>query len=114
MFKNPFSFEGRIRRTEYCLSYFIYTVAFWIAYMAIVYTTSVYLYILFVPIIWFLIAQGTKRCHDRGNNGAWQLIPFYALWMCFADGYPETNEYGPDPKGRGDLLEALLKEPAGT
>jgi uncharacterized membrane protein YhaH (DUF805 family) len=111
MFRHPFSFEGRIRRTEYGLSLLIYYAVYFI--IALLNTTYHYEWVIFVaiiPILWFMLAQGAKRCHDRGNNGAWQLIPFYALWMLFADGEPETNEYGADPKGRGDLLEELLAE----
>jgi len=26
------------------------------------------------------------------------IIPFYGLWMLFADSEPGTNEYGPNPK----------------
>lgn len=50
-------------------------------------------------VVWFLLAQGAKRCHDRGNSGWWQLIPFYYLWMFFADGEIGDNEYGTNPKG---------------
>ena len=76
MFKTPFSFEGRIRRTEFGLSYIIYIVAAGIisALMEISEATS-FLGLGFIPVIWFLIAQGAKRCHDRGNSGWYQLIP---------------------------------------
>jgi uncharacterized membrane protein YhaH (DUF805 family) len=111
MFRHPFSFEGRIRRTEYALSLLIYYAVYFIVAMVYASMQSQWLiFIAIIPMLWFMLAQGTKRCHDRGNNGAWQLIPFYALWMLFADGEPETNEYGPDPKGRGDLLQELLAE----
>jgi uncharacterized membrane protein YhaH (DUF805 family) len=46
-----------------------------------------------------MLAQGAKRCHDRGNSGIWQIIPFYGLWMLFADGDLGRNEYGANPKG---------------
>ena len=56
--------------------------------------------LLFFPALWFIWAQGAKRCHDRGNSGWYQLIPFYALWMFFGEGEECDNEYGSDPKGR--------------
>ncbi|MES2826715.1 MAG: DUF805 domain-containing protein [Bacteroidota bacterium] len=54
---------------------------------------------LYIPVIWFLIAQGTKRCHDRSVNGAWQFIPFYGWVLLFGESDPGDNEYGPNPKG---------------
>ena len=55
--------------------------------------------------LYFLIAQAAKRCHDRGNSGFYQLIPFYVLWLLFADSDPGNNEYGPNPKGIGNMAE---------
>tara|TARA_B100002052_G_C15808607_1_gene564754 strand:- start:721 stop:1017 length:297 start_codon:yes stop_codon:yes gene_type:complete len=51
-----------------------------------------------IPLMWFQWAQGAKRCHDRNCSGWWQLVPFYALWMLFAEGTRGPNKYGPDPK----------------
>lgn len=117
MFKNPFSFNGRIRRTEYALSLLIYYASFLVIgfameaiEQAMPYLSVGLAVVYFFVIIWFMLAQGTKRCHDRGNHGAFQLIPFYGLWMLFADGEPFTNQYGDDPKGRGLLMDELLKE----
>ena len=102
MFRKIFSFKGRIRRTEYGLTY----LAYWLWNLPInVMTESeiseayavIYL-LLFVPTVWILIAQGTKRCHDRGNSGWFQIIPFYFLWMVFAEGDSGDNEYGKSPK----------------
>ena len=106
MFKTPFSFEGRIRRTEFGLSYIIYIVAAGIisALMEISEATS-FLGLGFIPVIWFLIAQGAKRCHDRGNSGWYQIIPFYVFWMLFADSDVGQNEYGANPKGIGNTDE---------
>ena len=47
--------------------------------------------------IWLLM-QGAKRCHDRGNSGWFQIIPGYILWMVFAPGDDGDNKYGPSPK----------------
>lgn len=101
MFKNPFSFEGRIRRTEYGLSFIIYAFAAGIINVIIQESRgdAAFLLIAYIPLLWFLWAQGAKRCHDVGNSGWWQLIPFYALWLLFQDGQPGQNQYGDNPKG---------------
>lgn len=106
MFKNPFSFEGRIRRLEYGLSYIIYMIACVLAgFFGELFDVSqsglatVIFLLLFITLVWFMLAQGAKRCHDRGNSGIWQIIPFYGFWMLFADGEIGDNEYGPNPKG---------------
>ncbi len=106
MFKNPFSFEGRIRRLEYGLSYIIYlSVCAFIGGAVNILgapasgTATIISIVLYVPAFWFLLAQGAKRCHDRGNSGVWQIIPFYVFWLIFMDGEIGSNEYGENPKG---------------
>lgn len=111
MFQHPFSFEGRIRRTEFGLSMIIYYVILvLLSFFEEATGANGIALVGFIPAIWFMLAQGAKRCHDRGNSGGWQLIPFYFFWMLFADGEPQSNYYGKDPKCRGDLLEELLAE----
>lgn len=109
MFKNPFSFKGRIRRLEYGLSTIIVTIIQVI--ISTLMETSEYLAIgglfVFIPLFWFNIAQGAKRCHDRGNSGWYQIIPFYSLWMLFGDGEHGENEYGENPKGIGNTAHDL-------
>ena len=100
MFSNPFSFEGRIRRTEYGISLIIYFV---IALIVNVILESgeeaAILGLAYIPMLWFLWAQGAKRCHDIGNNGWWQIIPFYVFWLIFAKGeFGIANYYGRKPK----------------
>lgn len=101
MFKNPFSFEGRIRRLEYGLTFVIYIVIYVLALglMAAAGQVGPFIFmIVFIPMIWFAWAQGAKRCHDLGKSGWWQLIPFYGIIMLFLDGEPGVNEYGSNPK----------------
>ncbi len=103
MFKAPFKFDGRIRRTEFGLSYIIYSfVAVIISTLMQVNENFAFLALFLIPVLWFFIAQGAKRCHDRGNSGWYQLIPFYVFWMLFAESEPGENEYGKNPKGFGN------------
>lgn len=102
MFKNPFSFEGRIRRTEYGLSQIIYYILY-VIFSAVTLYEDLSWWFLFIPIIWFNLAQGAKRCHDMGNSGWFQLIPIYnPFFLIFKEGEPKSNQYGDNPK--------LLKE----
>lgn len=99
MFSEPFSFEGRIRRLEYGISSIIYAViAIFINYKVADDYSQRWIYIAFIPMMWFMIAQNTKRCHDLGNSGWYQLIPFYGFWLLFADSNSGSNEYGRNPK----------------
>jgi uncharacterized membrane protein YhaH (DUF805 family) len=114
MFKNIFSFNGRIRRTEFGISLIIY----FVLYVFILVFTGFFkqnkeLLIAFVPMLWFLWAQGAKRCHDVGNNGWWQIIPFYVFWLLFQDGEPNENEYGENPKGPVFVVTDY-QDPVGT
>ena len=100
MFQSPFSFKGRIRRMEHGLSFIIWNIYIIIAVgISAASNNEVISYLLMVPGYWFLLAQGTKRCHDLGNSGWYQIIPFYGLWMLFGDGEVGDNEYGSNPKG---------------
>lgn len=114
IFENPFSFNGRIRRTEYGISFIMYLVM----YLSIIGSmiqpdaednNPVVFLVIAIPMLWFLWAQGAKRCHDLGNSGWYQLIPFYVFWMLFQDGQAEENEYGENPKG-GQNTDAGLEQ----
>jgi len=129
MFKQPFSFEGRIRRTEFGLSFiivFVYSFILQLVLAAMFISSRRSYYdnsndssiglaflIFFIPALWFSWAQGAKRCHDLGNSGWFQLIPFYGLWLLFADGQPHPNEYGDNPKGAYNQLNITSPPPGG-
>ena len=99
MFLNPFSSEGRIRRTEYGLSILIYVFCATIISMIITSNKDAsFVAIAYIPMLWFLISQNAKRCHDVGNSGWFQFIPFYGLWLLFEDGQIGLNNYGVNPK----------------
>lgn len=104
MFKNPFSFRGRIRRLEYGLSNLIFLVPYFLIMPNIQWgnlSEQLVALLLYFPLGWFILAQGAKRCHDKGVNGWWQLLPFYVLVLLFYRGDIGANEYGEDPKGVG-------------
>ena len=100
MLSEPFSFDGRIRRLEYGISNIIYAaIALFINYKVEDDYSMRWIYIAYLPLMWFLLAQGAKRCHDLGNSGWYQLIPLYGFWLLFAEGNLGNNEYGRSPKG---------------
>jgi len=119
MFKKPFSFEGRIRRTEYGITLIAY-MAFAVALNVVTAATAGglgsgaaaglgALALLYIPMVWILWAQGAKRCHDVGKSGWWQLIPFYPFVLVFQDGDLAPNEYGHNPKvdPSDDLIDSI-------
>jgi len=98
MFANPFSFDGRIRRTEYGISLIIFVLV--AAFLNGILESGKFPIggLFYIPSYWFLWAQGAKRCHDLGRNGWFQLIPFYSIVMIFYEGDLWLNTYGNNPK----------------
>ena len=118
MFKSPFSFNGRIRRKEYALSVAIYFGTYLViaALTGITRTeiegfgSQLLFLICLVPLVWFLWAQGAKRCHDVGVNGWYQIIPFYFLYLLFKEGVSGINQYGNNPKTPEEVDFDFIKE----
>ncbi|MEO6631543.1 MAG: DUF805 domain-containing protein [Mucilaginibacter sp.] len=115
MFKNIFSFYGRIRRTEFCLSFLMW----WIGYATILYFSEGFdgektVLLGFIPLIWFRLTQSAKRCHDLGNSGWWQLIPFYVFWLMFQEGSIGYNRYGESPKMSKEFSGFDYREPVNS
>jgi uncharacterized membrane protein YhaH (DUF805 family) len=115
-----FSFDGRIRRTNYWLgalgSGLVYGVIAGICVMIGVMLSHgqgigiigmvLYLVVLFFA-IWTSLALQIKRWHDRDKSWVWIFISFIplvgAIWTLievgFLDGTPGPNRFGPSPKG---------------
>ncbi|MFC6998751.1 DUF805 domain-containing protein [Rufibacter roseus] len=135
MFRNPFSFSGRIRRLEYGLSYLV----FFLFGVLLTYLTEsggsvivlgfhpltnlqnylssatdsleiVLVLALNVPFLWFILAQGAKRSHDMGTSGWLQLIPFFMLVLLFWEGDHKKNKFGQPPGFDEKVLEDLNDE----
>jgi len=112
MFKNLFSFNGRIRRTEFGISFIIYAICYVVIRVTSEGENGTKIGLLaFIPLIWFLWSQGAKRCHDLGKSGWWQIIPFYFFWLLFEEGSVEWNEYGDNPKGLGTFDPEQYEDP---
>lgn len=97
MFKDPFSFDGRIRRLEYGLSFIFqsfYALFIWAVFIKV----PILILLLALPCLWFYCAQACKRCHDLGCSGWYQLIPFYWFILLFCEGDKYPNIYGNCPK----------------
>lgn len=98
LFSNPFSFDGRIRRTEYGVSFIITLFAY--TFINEIMKSGQYpmAALAYIPVYWFYLAQGAKRCHDYGSSGWWQLVPLCPFVMIFWKGQLEKNKYGYNPK----------------
>ena len=100
---NLFSFQGRIRRSQYiyiiltCSIIFITASNIFITYSTI---GSILIIALYIVLAWICTAQEQRRCHDRNVSGWWQLIPFYSLWMTFGDSDRNQNVYGKNTKNK--------------
>ncbi|WP_133557382.1 DUF805 domain-containing protein [Algoriphagus boseongensis] len=110
MFSKLFTPEGRIMRTEYVLTFIFYTIILYsVAALNLFFELQTqeigiypprlnpWFYFILFPFWIVLLFQGAKRCHDLGNSGWFQIIPFYIFWMFFAEGEPGPNKYGPNP-----------------
>jgi hypothetical protein len=102
MFKNVFSYRGRIRRAEFVLTligaYFsIFVVSAFLSVISYFFPLFIFFYTLFVFFV--IILQAAKRCHDM-NVTAWlALVPiFNPLVLLFAEGTYGDNNYGKDPR----------------
>jgi POT family proton-dependent oligopeptide transporter len=102
-FRAPFSFEGRIRRTEYIMSIIGCGLVQLVIVILIQSDVSLLVSLLAIPFLWISFAQGAKRSHDLGNSGWFQLIPFYWVVLLTAKGKPLGNEYGENPRNVGDI-----------
>ena len=103
---NYANFEGRARRKEYWMFtlfnlIFIYggvillgILAYAIESPLIIIAIYLYIFAIIIP----GIAVTTRRMHDVGKSGWYQLIPIYSLVLAATEGDRGPNEYGEDPK----------------
>jgi len=108
MFKSPYSFTGRIRRTEFGITLLI-QIIYYIVINAVIlsnYSAQVvpalgdlFIYLVALsPVLLLTVAQGAKRCHDTGISGWFQLIPGFYVYLLIKAGEKGNNQYGEDPQ----------------
>jgi uncharacterized membrane protein YhaH (DUF805 family) len=83
-----FSFQGRLNRKPYWMTVVAVTVASIIVLLFILVIIREHLevvglmilvfIILYIPLIWIVLALAAKRLHDR-DKSAWWLLVFYAI-----------------------------------
>ncbi|MDE5712607.1 MAG: DUF805 domain-containing protein [Muribaculaceae bacterium] len=84
MFKRVFSFKGRIRRTEFGLSYIIF-LAWYLGFVAVTEMNDVnpvlalFIILTIVPAYWFLWAQGAKDVMTEVIQAGIKSYPFIFL-----------------------------------
>ena len=107
-----FSFSGCIGRTAYGLSLIICTLLSILSLTSILQTkgNTAFLVLLYIPMGWFALAQGAKRCHDLGNSGWFQWIPFYYFIMLLKEGAKEANYYGESPKHKHSQKDTFFED----
>ena len=92
MIKHVFSFQGRIGRSEYFCSYV--ATCLYSSLNDNIDFDYFFIYLIGLVIFGvFIIAQAAKRCHDLGQSGWFQLIPFYVFWLIFKKGEQLGNQY---------------------
>ncbi|EKE69869.1 DUF805 domain-containing protein [Gallaecimonas xiamenensis] len=101
------NFNGRARRQEYWMFFlFNMIVAFVLGFVfgliGLPFLGMIYCVAVLVP----SIAVATRRLHDTGRSGWWQLISlvplvgvFILIYFLVQDSQEGSNAYGPNPKG---------------
>ncbi len=112
MFKAPFSFSGRITRTEYFLSGLLFILA--MGAVAGFRNAGPAISLLMLPGLWFVAAQGWKRAQDAGWHGIVGLIPYINFLLLFPAGDAGRNAHGPNPRHTAEEAASSLAEETNT
>lgn len=120
LFTNVFSFDGRIRKTEYWLSWWLFLilplvdsgVSYFFAPHKKLFEVGIGRIIALITFIWwviFMAFQNTKRLHDIGKSGWKQLLfPSFIYDAEYKEGDKGDNKYGPDPRGNVGSIKSIV------
>ncbi len=101
-----FNFEGRNTRTQYWMFILFYMIFYVVcAIVGKVIGTTLIALLYSLALLLPSIAAATRRLHDTGRSGWWQLITLIPLLGIIVlivflaqDTTPGENQYGPNPK----------------
>lgn len=89
MFSKLHTCKGRIGRKEFIITYVLYMVLTTV--LTPIMGSTVIVPLLYMTYLY--VCQGTKRCHDIGKSGWWQLTIVYFVWLMIAKGNKCKNKY---------------------
>ncbi len=100
------NFEGRNTRTQYWMYILFYMIIYiGCAMVDGILGTQIITLLYSLALLLPSIAVATRRLHDTGRSGWWQLIGLIPLigWIVLIvflaqDTHPGENQYGPNPK----------------
>lgn len=93
------NFSGRARRSEYWYFVLAYIASLIVASIlgGVIGIASVLVPLVLLAFIVPTLALNTRRLHDTGRTGWWQLISIVAIFFYVEDSHGD-NQYGPSPK----------------
>jgi uncharacterized membrane protein YhaH (DUF805 family) len=99
-------FNGRARRKEYWMFLLFYYIIYFVLTLLASALGNAGLILIVIYSLGMLIPMlscAVRRMHDVGKSGWFILIPIYNLILALTAGEVGPNEYGPDPKGNGEI-----------
>jgi uncharacterized membrane protein YhaH (DUF805 family) len=104
-FKQITDFSSRTRRKDYWMFILVYIILYFVLSVIDAMLESMVLGVLFSLVMLVpSISIATRRLHDTGRSGWWQLIAFIplvgiiVLIVFLVQDTQEANKYGPNPK----------------
>ncbi len=108
-------FKGRARRQEFWMFFlinFLISIGINILSVAIAPELAILGTLYSLAVLVPSLAVGVRRMHDVGKSGWFYIIPFYNLILACTDSEDGPNDWGPNPKGIGNVneIDSLGKE----
>lgn len=106
--------QGRLSRGQFWLRMvFLWVLFYGVWEVLALPVQEISVWVVNVPMLWFLVTLCVRRLHDRNYAGWWVLVivvpvagAFWLLWqLVLRSGLSQENRWGPDPmQAAGDFL----------